>query len=280
MRKLNLTIVIPCAFDKRIRSCIESIYKTCQDDIEILVSLNNASSEVRDIIKTFPYVKTCDIKEPNLSKAYNNGIEHATRDYVLFMDSDCLFGPQTINLIYEGLKDAKLSKGLVVFRTNDLMSRTIAKVREYTTTDFVSAYIPPLALAKSIKNYVGGYYFNENMAWSGDGEFDYRVRNAGLKINYNNRAVIYHDPLSFIQDIKSGFKYGKGRRIGVDMGFLPNRDYSKISTHTERFARTYEVFRKKGLLASLYYLFIWRPVYRSGYFVQAIQNRLALYNTK
>lgn len=278
MKKLDLTIIIPCASDKRIKSCILSIYKTCPDNVEILVSLNNATSEVKNILKGFRKVKTCEIKEPNLSKAYNNGIRHASRNNILFMDSDCVFAHETIKLLYEGLKHAELSKGLVVFRTNSLMSRVIAKVREYTTTDFVSAYIPPLAFSKSIRNSIGGYYFNEKMAWSGDGEFDRRVRLAGLKIHYDSKAVIYHEPLSFIHDIKSGFRYGRGRRNGVDLNLLPKRNYLKISTHLEKFVRTYEVFKKKGALASLYYFFVWRPVYRFGYATQALCNRYGLHN--
>jgi glycosyltransferase involved in cell wall biosynthesis len=274
MNKLDLTIIIPCASDARIKDCIQSIYETCPGDIEVLVSLNNASKKVRDILKNFKNIKTCEIKEPNLSKSYNNGIGHASRNNILLMDSDCIFAPKAIELLYEGLKYAELSKGLVIFQTNNLMSKVIGRVREYTTTDFVSAYVPPLAFSKAVKNLIGGYYFNEKMLWSGDGEFDYRIQQAGLKIYYNPKAVIYHTSLSFFHDIKSGFRYGKGRRVGVDLNLLPKRNYFKIATHLERFIRTYEILYKKGLLAALYYFFIWRPVYRLGYIIQAFYNIL------
>lgn len=280
MNKLDLTIIIPCASDTRIKYCIQSIYKTCPDDIEVLVSLNNASKEVKDILKNFQNIKTCEIKESNLSKAYNNGIKRASRNNILLMDSDCIFAPKTIDLLWEGLKYAELSKGLVIFQTNNLMSKIIGRVREYTTTDFVNAYVPPLAFSKAVKNFIGGYYFNEKMPWSGDGEFEHRIRQAGLKIHYNPKAVIHHASLSFFRDIKSGFRYGRGRRIGVDLNLLPQRNYLKIATHLERFIRTYEVFYKKGLLAALYYFFIWRPVYRFGYIIQAFYNRYRLYSKK
>lgn len=270
--KIDLTIIIPCSSDTRIGDCIRSIYQTCFSDAEILVSLNNASKEVKDIVRSFPDVKTCEIKQPNLSMAYNHGIECASRNNILLMDSDCLFAPKTIELLYKGLKNANLAKGLVVFRTNNLISKIIGKVREYTTTDFVSAYVPPLAFRKSIKNLIGGYYFREEMSWSGDGEFDYRIRKIGLKIHYDPKAVIYHAALSFLRDVKSGFRYGKGRRVGADLKLLPKRDYSKIAIHAERFKKTYEVFRRKGALAALYYLFVWRPIYRLGYIMQGFHN--------
>lgn len=270
MSKLDLTIIIPCATDIKINDCIQSIYETCIDDVEILVSLNGASKDVKEILKNFQHVKICEVKEANLSKAYNNGIKHASRNNILLMDSDCIFVKNTIKLLYDGLKYAKLSKGLVVFRSNNLTSKIIAKVREYTTTDFISAYSPPLAFSKDIKSLIGGYYFDERIPWSEDSEFNYRVQKAGIKIHYNPKAVIYHAPISISQDIRSGFKYGRGKRISEELGLLPRTNYFDISTHAKKFVKTYAVFRTKGLLPALYYFFIWRPINRLGYIIQGI----------
>ena len=137
---MDLTIIIPCSTDTKIKYCIQSIYETCADDIEILVSLNKASKEIKEILKHFQKVKICEIKEANLSKAYNNGIKHACKNNILLMDSDCIFSKNTIKLLYNGLKYGKFSKGLVVFQSNSLMSKVISMVREYTTTDFVSLF--------------------------------------------------------------------------------------------------------------------------------------------
>lgn len=270
MNKLDLTVIIPCAIDVKIKYCIQSIYETCVDDVEILISLNAASKKIKEILKDFQKVKICEIKEANLSKAYNNGIKHASRSNILLMDSDCVFGKNTITLLYNGLKYGKLSKGLVVFQSNSLMSKIISKVREYTTTDFINAYSPPLAFSKDIKDLIGGYYFHEQILWSEDSEFNYRVQQAGVKIYYNPEAVIYHEPLSIRQDIKSGFKYGRGKRISEVLGLLPKTNYFNISTHTKKFLKTHEVFHRKGLLPALYYFFIWRPVNRVGYLVQGL----------
>lgn len=268
MDKLDLTIIIPCATDTKIKNCIQSIYETCANDIEVLVSLNGASKKVKEILRNFQDIKIYEIKEANLSKAYNNGIKYASRNNVLLMDSDCVFGKNTIKLLYEGLKHEKLSKGLVIFRNNNLTSKIISKVREYTTTDFISAYSPPLAFSKDIKNLIGGYYFDERVPWSEDSEFNYRVQKANIRIHYNPRAIVYHAPISVKQDIKSGFKYGRGKRISEELNLLPKTNYFDISTHTKKFVKTYEVFRTKGLLPALYYFFIWRPINRIGYFIQ------------
>jgi len=272
MNELDLTIIIPCSTDTKIRYCIQSIYESCNNDVEILVSLNKTNKKIKEILKNFQKVKICEIKEANLSKAYNNGIKRASRSNVLLMDSDCVFGKNTIKLLYNGLKCEKLSKGLVVFQNNNLMSKVISMVREYTTTDFVSAYSPPLAFSKDIKGLIKKYYFHEQVAWSEDSEFNYRVQQARLRIHYNPEAVIYHAPISIKQDIRSGFKYGRGKRISEALNLLPKTNYFNISTHTKKFVKTYEIFCRKGLLPALYYFFIWRPVNRIGYITQAFSK--------
>lgn len=273
MKTLDLTIIIPCATDIKIKYCIQSIYETCIDDVEILVSLNGASQAVRQILKNFRKVRVCEIKEAHLSKAYNNGIKHASRNNILLMDSDCVFGKGAIKLLYNGLRYEKLAKGLVIFRSSNLMSQVISKVREYTTTDFISAYSPPLAFSKDIKSLIGGYYFDERVPWSEDSEFNYRIQKAGIKIHYNPEAIIYHAPISIKQDIKSGFKYGRGKRISEELNLLPKASYLHVSTHTKKFVKAYAVYRTKGLLPALYYFFIWRPINRLGYIAQAFVSK-------
>lgn len=270
MNRLDLTIIIPCATDIKIKHCIQSIYETCKDDVEILVSLNGASRDVKEILKNFQNVRVCEARKANLSKAYNNGIKHASRNNILLMDSDCVFGKDAIRLLYDGLKYGRFSKGLVVFKSDNLMSKIISKVREYTTTDFISAYSPPLVFSKDVKNLIGGYYFDERVPWSEDSEFNYRVQQAGIKIHYNPKAIIYHAPIKITQDIISGFKYGRGKRISEELNLLPKTTYFNISTHTKKFVKTYEVLRKKGLFPALYYFFVWRPINRLGYITQGL----------
>jgi len=272
MKKLDLTILIPCATDQKIKYCIESIYKTCSYNVEILVSLNGATREIKNILKQYPKVNFCEIGEANLAKAYNNGIKNSTRSNILLMDSDCIFEKKTIKMLYDGLKLEKLSKGLVVFKYNSLISKIISKVREYTTTDFVSAFSPPLALSKDIEGNIGGYYFHEKIKWSEDSEFNYRVSNSPLKIHYNPEAVIYHVPLGVRQDIKSGFRYGMGKKISEELGLIPKSKYFSLELHMKKFIKTWQVLNRKGFFPAIYYFCIWRPVNRAGYIFEGIKS--------
>ena len=132
-----------------------------------------------------------------------------------------------------------------------------------------------LAFRKSIKDKVGGYYFHGQIPWVEDSEFNYRIQQAGLKVDYDPKAVAYHAPLSLKQDIRRGFRYGRGKRIAKELNLLPQISYFQLATQAKKFIKTFEVFKEKGLLPALYYLFIWRLSNRIGYIAQGFTGRLA-----
>ena len=90
---MELSIVIPVKDDIKITECINSI----DEDVEIVVAMNDPSDEIIDIVKKLG-VKSVHLPEANLSKAYNAGIEAATYDKVLLMDSDCIFEKGTLDI--------------------------------------------------------------------------------------------------------------------------------------------------------------------------------------
>ena len=96
-KKLPLSIVIPCADDARIGSCLDSI----DENVEIVVVLNGASSEVRKIVGNYE-VKRVNIRERNLAKALNIGITMSKNKKFVFMDSDCRFENGAIRKLYKG----------------------------------------------------------------------------------------------------------------------------------------------------------------------------------
>lgn len=275
MAKLDLSIVIPCATDLAIVDCIRSIHATCPDDIEIIVSLNDPTPEVRNCLKSFPEVELCEISVRHLSRAYNRGISIAGRRNILLMDSDCTFENGAIQALYNGLKTRPISKGRVVFQSNGFVSSFIAKVREFTTTDFLNAYSPPLAFRKSIIDQIGHYFFHESIPWSEDNEFNFRVKKAGLQIAAVPNAIVYHRPLSLRADVQSGFRYGLGKRITESLGIFPVTKWLALETQLKRFRKTGQVWQAKGWLASLYYLFLWRPANRFGYAWQTIKEHIS-----
>ena len=257
---MDITIVIPVADDIRVKKCIESI----DEDCEILIVANRPTSNVNNILKFLKHkyrnnIRILEINERNLGLARDFGIREAKNDRVLIMDSDCIFKKGTIRLLYQGLEHHKIAKGRVIFLSDSFISNIIKRVREYTTSDKVSAFAPPLAIRKEIIYEIGGYYFDHDIHWVDDAEFDLRVRKNKIKINYIPNAMIYHPPLTIWEDLRSAFRYGYGKRIGVRKGLMTGVGAFWVNLP--------DVIKRKGFLPA-FYLILWNIIYTIGFFLQ------------
>lgn len=252
-KKLPLSVVIPCADDTRVSQCVESI----DEKVEVVIVLNGPTKEVEELVKKHE-TKLLFMPERNLPAALNLGIQNSKYDRVLFMDSDCIFHKGTIRKLFEGLDKFMISKGKVTFLADSFWQKVIAKAREYTTSDRVSAYKPPLAVRKSIIKKVG-YYFDSDVHWTEDADLDRRVREASLPINFIPDAIIYHPPVSLFADLRSALRYGVGKRIRVEKGISKGLG--------SFFPRFFDIAQRKGVLTASY-LMIWSLFYTAGYLFQ------------
>lgn len=254
---MELSIVIPVKNDIKIKECIQSI----DEEVEIVVAMNDPSIDVVKLVKGLEVKFVC-IPEANLSKAYNAGIEIASYDRVLLMDSDCIFEKGTIRKLYKGSLKAKLSKGKVIFKYNSLITKVVSKVREFTTSDFCNAFSPPLIINKNIIEDIG-YYFNPLLKWEEDYEFNQQIFQNKIKIYWDKTAVIYHPPLSIRRDLLSAYNYGIGHGIGIKAGiFIDQVENKKIKRKNQKMRRK-QLRESKGICALLYYIF-WQKTYNCG----------------
>ncbi|MFH0937614.1 MAG: glycosyltransferase [Candidatus Daviesbacteria bacterium] len=261
---LNISIVIPCSNDPLIERCVQSI----DADVDVVVALNAPTPKVRNILSKFPAVRTTEIGRKGIARAYNLGIEAAYNDNVLLMDSDCIFRPGTIKKLHELGLNYQVAKGKVVFSKNGLISSIIASLREYTTSDQVNAYSPPLLFDRKIVDKIG-YYFHPDLIWSEDADFDKRVKKANIPIGYNPEAVIYHKALTLSEDLRSAFFYGVGRQIGKDAGvYAPHTLRSFLENIGKVAQNSVNITHRKGLFVAAYYLFLWNTWFRMGTFTQ------------
>lgn len=266
---MNISIVIPVSNDLRLQRCIESI----DEVVEVVISLNKPSTEIktltRSLIKAKKYshlrFKVCEIPQPSIAQAYNNGIATASYHKILLMDSDCIFQPGCIKKLNDNLGENLLSKGKVIFTHDSQVTAIIAKAREFHTSDKISAFSPPLLFDKKIKKYIGGYYFHPKLCWLEDSEFDSRVQATKLNISYDPTAQVLHPPLTPLRDLRSAFWYGVGKRIGVENGVhqKPTGVIGSIQKYI------FSASQEKGVLAGSY-LFLWKMALLSGYYTQAV----------
>jgi len=260
--KLPISIIIPCADDIQIKTCLESI----DEKVEIIVALNGASEEVKNIVRGYK-VKIIEIPERNLAKAENIGIEEAENKKILLLDSDCRLQKKAIKKLYNAFFDCDVIKGRVIFESNGFLSKIIARVREYIYYCPPKPFNPFLAINKDIKKLIGNYFFDEDIYWTEDADLHLRLKKAGIKVKYFWEAKAFHSPLPIRHDLKSAFRYGIGKRRRVQKGTARGVGSD--------FGHVLDIALKKGFFPSLYYI-VWNCFYSAGFFYQMLFVRRLL----
>jgi glycosyltransferase involved in cell wall biosynthesis len=92
---LSLSIIVPIYnVEKYVHSCLESIFRQGMTDETFEVILVNDGTQdhsmemISDIIKAHLNIKVIEQQNQGLSNARNNGMQEATGEYVIFVDSD------------------------------------------------------------------------------------------------------------------------------------------------------------------------------------------------
>lgn len=254
-----LSIVIPCKND---RMLFESVGSIKSDKVEIIIVFNGADKNfIQEAKKHFDSddrVRIFELKDPNLAWALETGTRVAKSDWILFNDSDCIFGNGSVEAFIQSAKSNDLSscvlKGDVIFAKSDsIIGNIIADSRAHHTAEVLTAYKPPLLVSKKILPKIGGYFFDSRLIWREDSDLDNRVRNAGIAIKPVSGAVIYHKCLDLKSDLRSTYRYGMGLALAQIM---------KIKL-TEVPRSTFSTFKSKGFLPALY-MSIRNRIYQCG----------------
>lgn len=103
---MKLSIIVPVYnVEKYVRLCLDSILNQNlnDDDYEIIIvndgSTDNSINSIDDIIRNHHNIYLINQNNQGLSMARNNGLYHATGEYVLFIDSDDLIIKNTLSTI-------------------------------------------------------------------------------------------------------------------------------------------------------------------------------------
>jgi glycosyltransferase involved in cell wall biosynthesis len=242
------SVIIPVKDDVRVISCIDSI----DEEVEVVLALNGASLEIREISRTHPRKPvSAEIAEANLGAAYNAGAEKASGRYLLFMDSDCQFAPGTIRALVRGVVRHSVVKGRVKFTAGrSALSRFIQDSRTYQIADHINAYSPPLIYDRTIIPMIGGYHYSSLIHWEEDREFDFRLQLADVTVVYLPDAVVHHAAQDGFSDLRSGFRYGIGEGIGQELGLFITPSL-RWRLRNDMTSVTY-VARRRSLATALY----------------------------
>lgn len=258
----GLSVIIPLKDDPRILSAIASLPR---DGIEILAVFNNDPSEHMQSTVRNTGVRVICVDTAKLSVARNEGIRHSRADFVMFLDSDCRAGEGCVDAVQASLKCYPVVKPHLVYEANSWQTQITAKVRQYTT---VRTRLPllPLAFRKDIVGVIGGYYFDERLAWGEDWDFAERIAAAHPDIPFLEKGRIVHEALSFRHDMQSAGNIGYGRSLQVQHGLQPARSPLKDILMVGEGRKFAAVMKRSGFGAALYHTFGWRLAYKAGYY--------------
>ncbi len=256
---MNLSIAITVVDDIKIERCLNSI----DEDVEIIIVLDDATSSVKRIVNSFKKVKTIEIHERNVGLAKDLAIRKSQHNKIFLMDSDCVFEKNCISEVYKNLKRFDIVKCNVIFDYVNVIGKIISNLRKYAISDQPNIFTPGIAFNKKIIKKIGGYYFDRDIHWVEDSELNNRIKKADVKIKFLSGINIHHSPLTLKQDLRSAFRYGCGKRIGVEKGIMHGiGSFLKFVP---------DVVNKKGMLVGMYAI-LWSIFYCLGYFLQATLN--------
>ncbi|HEX5116529.1 MAG TPA: glycosyltransferase family A protein [Pseudonocardiaceae bacterium] len=259
------SIVIPVKDDPLIIRCLESV----DEHVEVVVVTNGSTPAFLELLGSFDKypIEIVSLDEPGIGAAFNAGAEKASGDFILLMDSDCVFTPGSIRALATGLGSGDFSRGRTVFSSHNWATRMTARTREYTEdalrTGRPNAYSPPLLYRKDVIRKMGDYHFDSRLAWREDRDFELRRRAAGLPISFVPEGTVIHKPLSFKADLASVRSYGAGQHKGEVLGFFPKVALRHEFAKTLRAVVRIAVGTRNPVLAS--YPVVRRVVFLLGY---------------
>lgn len=216
--KLNISVVV-CTRNRsmQLKKCLDSLLKQFSLPKEIIV-VDNAplDEETRKVCDSFAQVTYHKEPRPGLDIARNTGARLAQYPVIAYTDDDVVVDPFWSYRVWQSFQNPKIAAltGLVIAASLETESQQIFEEhwgfnKGYKDIYFDQAFLnraapavwvigagANMAFRKSLLDEVG--YFDERLdvgaaGCSGDSEIWYRILAAGFTIQYNPRAVVYHE---------------------------------------------------------------------------------------
>ena len=181
---MNISVIIPMYNSKNtIKSAIESLLnQTYIEPIEIIVvndgSIDGCEKIVEEMIinnQTNRTIKLINKANGGVSSARNRGIKEASGEYIAFLDSDDIWHPQKLELVFEALKDdsIKFIGHSYTLENNFDKKFNLEKLSKVSFTKLLLknfAVTPSIIIKKEICE-----YFDETMTHTEDHELWLRI---------------------------------------------------------------------------------------------------------
>lgn len=101
----KFSIVIPIYnVEKYIKRCLDSVFNQTYKDFEVICVNDGCTDNSMDIVRDYKTI-VVDLEHVSVSEARNKGIEYATGEYILFLDSDDYWDNELLEKIDESTKN-------------------------------------------------------------------------------------------------------------------------------------------------------------------------------
>lgn len=170
---LKVSVVIPIYnSEKFIDRCVDSLINQSYSNIEIVLVNDGSTDNSLDILKKLKKkdkrIIVIDQKNGGAGSARNNGLKHASGDYLTFLDSDDSFSVDAIkNMIstVDSKTDVVIGGIRIYSTTGEIISRIIPSDNEWSQLKYTATAFK-LYKTKFLKDndiYYNSYYCNEDL---------------------------------------------------------------------------------------------------------------------
>ncbi len=218
-QSVSISVVIP-AYNAAatIEECLLSLGEQTipRAEYEVIVVDDGSTDQTGEVARRHG---ASVLKQPNSgpAAARNRGIAAARGDIVLFTDADCAPAPDWIEQMAAPLSDQRIVgvKGIYRTRQRSLAARFIQLEYQdrYDHTarseyvDFIDTYAACYRRQVLVES--GGFDTSFPLASTEDQELSFRLAEAGHKMVFNPRAIVYHrHPESWCRYARRKYKIG------------------------------------------------------------------------
>ena len=229
----RVSVIIPVFnVEKYIKECIDSVINQTLTDIEIICVDDGSTDNSLNLLKQYSDTRIKIISQENkgLAAARNEGVKHATGEYIAFLDSDDFLNYSALEKLYN-LAD-KHFLDIVITKIINFYDETYEK---FTDCYFDMAFLKEKCQDK-VFNYKDIYDEVLNISVTAPGKLFKRDFIKNIKFKEN---LIFEDNPFFVEAIF------KAQRVYFLDEYLYNRRIRKdsiISSHYSQFSDLIEIY--------------------------------------
>ncbi len=287
----SFSIIVPVYnVEKYLNKCLESLVNQTYKDYEIIIVNDGSTDKSQNIINNYKekyskIVKSYKKKNGGLSSARNYGLKKATKDYILFVDSDDYIEKNTLEILNKNILN---NEDIIIFNYNAIYENHIDKIDTFISNikDLKKRYIisKPSACNKLFKKdfilnnnikFIEGIYYEDlatipslikytnNIKFISDYLYNYVVRNESIlnKKTYNKKMddIFYaceNNKKILLDDYKEEVEYIYIDHLlrNASLRFLNYNKYDKIDNVREIIKKFFPKWRKNIYYKNYYSL--------------------------